>query len=95
MVISGCFAQAARLSGALFIDRMIRKRKAVKLPAAARYHKGPELSAKDASSSPASRRTGLIPLMALLTPAVLTLDTSEMVASTSDMLCLLPFTVLV
>lgn len=94
MVMSGCSAHAARLSGALLKDRMSRKRKTVKLPAAARYHKGPELSAKDASSSPTSRRTGLIPLMALLTPAMFTFDTGEMVASTSDMLCLLPFAVL-
>lgn len=94
MVMSGCSAQAARLSGALLTDRMSRKRKAVKLPAAARYHKGPELSAMDASSSPTSRRTGLIPLMALLTLAMFTFNTGEMVASTSDMLCLLPFTTL-
>jgi len=94
MVMSGCSAQAARLSGALLIDNMSRERKAVKLPIAARYHRGPELSARDASSNPVSRRTGLIPLMALLTPAVLTLDTSEMVASTSDMLCLPPLAAL-
>jgi hypothetical protein len=36
----------------------------------------------------------LIPLMALLTPAMFTFDTGGMVASTSDMLCLLPFAVL-
>jgi hypothetical protein len=32
----------------------------------------------------------LIPLIALLKPAMLTFDTGEMVASTSDMLCLPP-----
>ena len=90
MVMSGSSAQAACLSGALLIDNTSRERKAVKLPAAARYHRGPELSARDASSSPVSKRTGLIPLMALLTSAVLTFDTGEMVASTSDMLCLPP-----
>lgn len=94
MVMSGCSALTDCLSGALFMDRTSRERKAVKLPAAARYHKGPELSARDASSSPTSRRTGLIPLMALLTLAMFTFDTGEMVASTSDMLCLLPFAAL-
>lgn len=92
MVMSGCSTQAARPSGALLTDSMSRERKAVKLPAAARYHRGPELSARDASNSPVSRRTGLIPLMALLMPAMLTFSTGEMVASTSDTLCLQPFT---
>ena len=92
MVMSGCSAQTACFSGALLKDIMSRDVKAVKLPAAARYQSGPELSARDASSSPASSRAGLIHLMALLTPAMLIFDTGEMVASTSDTICLLPFT---
>jgi len=86
MVMSRCCAGAVRPWGVLLSDRRNTPRKAAKLPAAARYQKGPELSARDADISPASMRSGLISLIALLTLAVFTLDTGEMVASASDKL---------
>jgi hypothetical protein len=90
MVISSCCAisiSPPRSSRASLRDRTSRERKAVKLPAAARYQKGPELSARDASSSPARIKAGFIPFMALLKIAVFTCNTVEMVASASDKLC--------
>jgi hypothetical protein len=76
---------AARLSAASpFTDRMRRVRKEAQLPVAARNQKGPELSARVASASPAMNSAGLNPFIAL--PACLSLSvvTRAMLAPPSD-----------
>ena len=71
MVIALLFP-AARLSAASpFTERTSRAAKEAKLPAAARNQNGPELSAIEASASPAANSTGLAPNIAL--PACLPL----------------------
>ncbi len=56
---------AARPSSASFLThRMRRARKEEKLPAAARNQKGPELSAREANTNPATNNSGLGPFIA-------------------------------
>jgi hypothetical protein len=84
-MVIGLLSPAARLSAASpFTERTSRAAKEAKLPAAARNQKGPELSAREASTSPAANSAGLVPLIAL--PACLTLPspTHAMLSPTSD-----------
>ncbi len=76
---------AARLSAAsLRTDRTSRAAKETRLPTAARNHKGPALSAREASASPARNRNGLQPFMALSTCLSLVALPGQMLPPASD-----------
>lgn len=76
---------AAALSAAsLLTPRMSRTRKEAQLPIAARNHKGPELSAREASRSPEIKSAGLNPLIAVSTCLSLSIVPGAMLASPSD-----------
>jgi len=76
---------AARPSPAsLLTERMSKVVKEARLPPAARNQKGPALSAREASASPATNNTGLNPFMYLPACLSLSFTTGAMLASGSD-----------
>lgn len=84
MVISRPAPAACLSAASLLTDRTSRAVKEAKLPAAARNHKGPALSAREASASPATKRAGLKPFMTLSTCLSPTAVTRQMLSPPSD-----------
>jgi len=65
-------------------DRTSSAAKEAKLPAAARIHSAPALSARDANSSPAMNSAGLMPFIAVTTRLSLVDAPDRMLAPPSD-----------
>ena len=84
MVMLRSSLAACPFPASLFTERMSRAVKEARLAPAARSQKGPALSAREASASPLTNRTGLNPFISL--PACLCplFTTGAMLASTSD-----------
>ena len=74
MVMSLRSLAAALSAASLLTPRTSRARKEAQLPATARNHRGPELSAREASRSPTINSAGLNPLivfLACLSPSII------------------------
>ena len=87
MVMLRLSSPADLSAASLRTDRMNRARKEAKLPAAVRNQNGPELSAREASASPAMNNTGLRLFMTLPTCLSLFFITQAMLAPPSDSRC--------
>jgi hypothetical protein len=78
-------SSASRLPAAsLLTARTSKAAKQAKLPAAARNQKGPELSAREASASPATNSIGLQPVISLSTCLSFEFAHVEMLSPPSD-----------
>jgi len=84
MVISRRCAEVAPFATSAFTERMRRSRKDAPHPTTDTIQAGPELSARDANKSPATKSTGLVPFITVHAFLLRLMATGEMLAPPGD-----------